>query len=360
MMTPVGRLALVRAFPRSELLRVTQFVVIPALIGPLIGPLAGGLIVHWMPWRFIFFLNLPIGLAGLWLMRRYMPDFRHADAPPLDRTGFILFGAGIGLLSYVLEIFGEHRLSAPAMGGLALLAILLLAGYGAHARHARAPMLSLNLLRVRTFRISVVGGFVTRLGMGGMPFLLPLLYQLGLGFEPWQAGLLTMPHALAAMGMKVMGRKLLTRFGHRCVLIANTVLLGGVLCFFSLVDRATPIWCILLLGFAMGFIASLQFTSMNTLVYADVDDREASQAGSIASTAQQMSLSFGIAFAAMLASWFLGGSHHAPSPETIPALHKAFLTMGMVTMVSALTFRGLHATDGNNVSNRVVRVVEAH
>jgi MFS family permease len=169
-----------------------------------------------------------------------------------------------------------------------------------------------------------------------------------------------MPHALAAMGMKVIGRKLLAQFGHRCVLIANTVLLGGAICMFSFVTRATPIWVILTLGFFMGFIASLQFTSMNTLVYADVEDRDASQAGSIASTAQQMSLSFGIAFAALLASWYLGHSTAVIAEHAIPALHKAFLTMGIVTVASALTFRTLHSSDGNNVSNRVVRVVEAH
>jgi MFS family permease len=260
----------------------------------------------------------------------------------------------------VLEVFGEHRLPPMAVAGLAFVSLVLLAAYSRHARQIPSPMLPLGLLRIRTFRISVIGGFLTRLGMGGMPFLLPLLYQLGLGFPAWQAGLLTMPHAIAAMGMKVIGRKLLTRFGHRCVLIANTVLLGGAICLFTLVDRQTPIWCILLLSFGVGFIASLQFTSMNTLVYADVDDLDASHAGSIASTSQQMSLSFGIAFAALLATWFLGHPAAAMSEQTIPALHKAFIVMGLMTMVSALTFRTLHSTDGNNVSNRVVRVVEAH
>ena len=127
------------------------------------------------------------------------------DAPPLDKRGSLLFGAGVGLLSYVLEVFGEHRLSNLAATALALVALLLLAGYWWHARRTPDPMLSLALLKIRTFRVSLIGGFVTRLGMGGMPFLLPLFYQLGLGFPPWQAGLFTMPHALAAMGMKVIG-----------------------------------------------------------------------------------------------------------------------------------------------------------
>jgi MFS family permease len=241
-----------------------------------------------------------------------------------------------------------------------MLSMALLMAYGWHARNAAAPMLSLRLLRIRTFRVAVLGGFVTRLGLGGMPFLLPLLYQLGLGFPAWKAGLFTVPQAIAAMGMKVAGRKLLTRFGHRCILISNTVLLGVVIGLFSLVGPETPVWCILLLGFSMGFIASLQFTSMNTLVYADVEDRDASQAGSIASTCQQMSLSFGVACGALLAAWYLGHVDQTIPAQTIPALHKAFLTMAGITIVSSLTFRTLKPADGNNVSNRVVRVVEAH
>jgi EmrB/QacA subfamily drug resistance transporter len=359
MMTPVGRLALVRSFPRSELLAVTQYVVIPALIGPLIGPFTGGLIVHWFSWRMIFLVNLPFGLFGLWMVRRYMPDYRDDHSPPLDLSGFVLFGAGVGLLSYVLEVFGEHRLSAGPVLGLTVISVALLAAYGWHARHAAAPVLRLALLRIRTFRVAVLGGFATRLGLGGMPFLLPLLYQLGLGFSPWQAGLFMTPQAIAAMGMKVIGRRLLTRFGHRCVLIANTVLLGVALSAFAFVGPAMPVWCILPMSFVLGFLSSLQFTSMNTLVYADVDDREASQAGSIASTAQQMSLSFGVAFGALLAAWYLGGVDQSIAAQTIPALHKAFLTMGALTVLSSLTFWTLRSSDGNNVSNRAVRVVEA-
>jgi EmrB/QacA subfamily drug resistance transporter len=360
LMTPVGRIALVRSFPRSELMRVMQFVVIPALIAPLVGPFVGGLIVYWLPWRTIFLVNLPFGLIGLWLVRRYMPDFRDAAVAPMDRLGFFLFGGGIGLLSYVLEVFGEHRLSMGPIIALALVSIALLAAYGWHARRAAAPLLALALLKVRTFRVAVLGGFVTRLGLGGMPFLLPLLYQLGLGFPAWKAGLFTMPQALAAMGMKVIGRKLLTRFGHRGVLVANTALLGGAIMLFSLVDRDTPVWCILPLSFLLGFIASLQFTSMNTLVYADVEDRHASQASSMASTAQQMSLSFGVAFGALLAAWYLGHVDQSNATQTIPALHKAFITMGSLTILSSLTFWTLRSSDGNNVSNRAVRVVEAH
>ena len=354
MMTPVGRLALVRAFPRSEMLRAMNYVVIPALMGPLLGPFTGGLIVHWFSWRVIFFVNIPLALLGFWMIRRYMPDFREETAP-MDRTGFVLFGAGIALLSYVLEVFGEHSMAPGPIAFLLALALLLLAAYGWHAQRDDAPLLELSLFRVRTFRLSVVGGFVTRLGVGGMPFLLPLLYQIGLGYPAWQAGLLTMPQAVAAMGMKIISRPVLRHLGHRHVLIANTVLLGGTIMVFTQIGPGTPWTAILLLSFTQGFFSSLQFTSMNSLVYADISDRDASKAGSIASTAQQLSLSFGVAFGSLLAGLFLGHVNQTDPGQAIPALHKAFFTLGSITILSSITFWGLHANDGNNVSNRRTR-----
>lgn len=352
MMTPVGRLALVRAFPRSEMLRTMNYVVIPALLGPLLGPFVGGLIVHWMPWRVIFFVNLPLALGGLWMIKRYMPDFRDEHVAPLDRTGFVLFGVGVALLSYVLEVFGEHTMPAHEIAFMLVLSLSLLAAYGWHATRDEAPVLDLSLFGVRTFRLSVAGGFATRLGIGGMPFLLPLLYQIGLGFAPWQAGLLVMPQALAAMGMKLISRPILARFGHRTTLLTNTVLLGLTIMVFTQVGPGTPWWAIIALSFLQGFFSSLQFTSMNSLVYADVHDRKASRASSIASTAQQLSLSFGVAFGSLLAAWFLGAVDQHDAARAIPALHKAFFALGAVTIVSSVTFWGLHPNDGDNVSNR--------
>ncbi len=350
MMMPVGRIALVRSFPRSEMLRITTYVIIPALIGPLIGPSLGGAIIHFFSWRIIFLLNVPFALAGLWLAHRHMPDYRDEAAPPLDRAGFVLFGLGVALLSYVLEVFGEHRLPPVVLGGMTLASVLLLLSYHRHSRKVAAPLLALGLLRIRTFRVSVLGGFITRLGVGGMPFLLPLLYQIGLGFPPWQAGLLTIPLALAAIGMKVISRPLLARFGHRQVLIVNTVLLGITIMVFTRIGQGASIWTIVPLSFMQGFFSSLQFTSMNTLIFADVDDKDASKASSISSTGQQMSASFGVACASMLTAWFLSGLDQTDPAVTVPALHRAFWTMGILTVLSSATFWGLTSTDGDNVS----------
>ncbi len=352
MMTPVGRLALVRTFPKSEMLAAMNFVVIPALIGPLLGPFTGGVIVHVLPWRAIFFLNLPIGLLGLWLIKRHMPDYRDDAVAPLDRWGFLLFGSGIALLSYVLEIFGEHRLPAGPILGLLAVAVALLGAYAWRGRRIANPVMRLELLGIRTFNIAVLGGIITRFGVGGMPFLLPLLYQIGMGFPAWQAGLLTMPQAVAAIAMKVMSKSILERFGHRQVLISNTVLFGVTMGVFSFIGPGVPVWCILLLSFTQGFFSALQFTSMNTLVYADISDRDASMANSIASTAQMMALSFGVAFASLTTAWFIGGIPQSDHTHFVTALHRSFLALGTVTALSSLMFWRLHPNDGNNVSNR--------
>src|SRR5271156_2552138 len=185
MMGPVRRLTLVRTFAKSDLVRAMSFVSIPSLIAPMLGPSAGGLIVGYLHWRFIFFVNIPIGLVGLYLMYRHVPDYReHTD--PLDVTGLILFGSGVALLSYVLEVFGEHTLNALEVLGLLGLSVVPPAGFGFHATRTAHPLLRLALFRIRTFRASVAGSFFTRLGIGGIPFLFPLLYQVGLGFTPIQ------------------------------------------------------------------------------------------------------------------------------------------------------------------------------
>jgi EmrB/QacA subfamily drug resistance transporter len=350
MMVPVGRLAVVRTFSKPELLAAMNFIIIPALIGPLLGPTVGGLIVHWLSWREIFFVNLPIGLVAQWLIHRHMPDYR-ADAPrPLDIAGLALFGAGTALLSWLLEVFGEHHLAPTSAAVLLLLSLGLLAAYGLHARHAAHPLLNLALLRVRTFRVSVVGGFVTRLGLGGLPFLVPLLFQLGLALPAWESGLLMMPMAAAAIGMKLIAPRILARHGYRKVLIFNTLMIGVTLALYSLVGPATPLAFIVLLGLGQGFFNSLQFTAMNSMAYADIDTADSSMASTIASSLQQLSMSFGLACGSLVAAWFLGDLPQSNPHAVSSALHHAFLTLGVLTMLSSLSFRRLRPDDGESVS----------
>ncbi len=349
MMVPVGRLTLVRTFAKSELLRAMSFVSIPALVAPMLGPITGGLIVGYFHWRVIFFLNIPIGLAGLVLVYLHLPDYREENLHPLDIVGLILFGSGIALLSYVLEIFGEHALSAIEMSGLVALSAMLLAGYALHARTLKFPLLDLDLFRVRTFRASVSGSFFTRLGIGGVPFLLPLLYQVGLGFTPIQSGLLLMPQAIAAMSMKTIMPQLLKRVGYRGVLISNTLILGALLMVFATIAVGTPVWMIVLEAFLYGCFTSLQYTSMNTLVYADIAPERTSAASSIASTMQQMSISFGVAAAGLATAIFVPSTGASPA-EMALGIHRALIGLGILTIASTIVFRGLKAGDGDGVS----------
>jgi EmrB/QacA subfamily drug resistance transporter len=354
MMVPVGRLTLVRTFARSELIAAMSFVAIPALVGPMLGPIAGGLIVGYLHWRAIFFVNIPIGLAGLLMVYLHLPDYRQTHARPLDVVGLILFGSGVALLSYVLEIFGEHTLSVREILGLLAISLVLIAGYGLHATRTRYPLLQLGLFRIRTFSAAVSGSFFTRIGIGGVPFLLPLLYQIGLGLTPIQSGLLIMPQALAAMSTKFLMRRVLTRVGYRSVLISNTVMLGLLLLLFSTIGLHTPIWLIALQAFCYGGFTSLQYTSMNTLVYADISDEQTSNASSIASTAQQMSLSFGVATAGLATAFFIPDRVRSNPDELIRGIHEAFLVLGGFTILSVAVFRKLKGGDGGNVSQHKV------
>ncbi len=357
MMMPVGRLTVIRTFPKGELLRAMNFVIIPALIGPLLGPTVGGLIVHWLSWRVIFFVNVPVGLVAQWLIHRHMPDYRGESSRPLDVVGLVLFGAGAALLSWLLEVFGEHHLDVTSAGILLMLSLSLLAAYVVHAGRTEYPLLRLALFRVRTFRVSVVGGFITRLGIGGLPFLLPLLYQLGLGLPAWESGLLMMPAAAAAMFMKMMSVRILGRFGYRRVLVLNTLMIGVTIGVFSLVGKGTPLPLIVLLSLTQGFFNSLQFSSMNSMAYADVEGSDSSMASTIASSMQQMSMSFGLACGSLVTAWFLGGLPQSDQAAVARALHHAFLTMGALTLLSSLSFWTLQPNDGETVSRGALQAV---
>jgi len=360
MMVPVGRLTLVRTFARSELVRAMSFVAIPGLIGPLLGPLAGGLIVAYLHWRLIFFVNIPIGVVGLYLVYRHLPDYRIERKIPLDFVGLVLFGSGIALLSYILEIFGEHALSPGEIAGLFSISAALLLAYWRHAISIRHPLLRLRLFAIRTFRAAVTGGFVTRLGAGGLPFLLPLLYQVGLGYSPVQSGLLFMPQPFAAMSLKFTMPAILTRFGYRRVLLVNTIMIGILIVLFATIGPSTPPWLICIQAFCFGYFSSLQFTSMNTLVYADLTPADTSMGSSIASTLQQMSLSFGVATAGLATAVFVPDRFHSSPGELIVGIHRALVFLGILTIFSAAVFRVLKADDGANVSRQRREVAVGH
>jgi len=353
-MVPVGRLTLVRTFRKNELIQAMSFVAIPALIGPLLGPLAGGFIVGLLNWRMIFFVNIPIGLLGLILVYRNLPDYRAAKVDKLDVLGLILFGSGVALLSYVLEVFGEHSLGTAEILGMFTLSLALIAGYGIHAGQTARPILRVTLLRVRTFRTSITGNLISRLGMGGMPFLLPLLFQVGLGYSPLQSGLLIVPQSLAAIWLKTKVSHILNRFGYRLTLLTNTLLIGALMALFATIREGTPVWLILVQMAVYGFFSSLQYTCMNTLVYADIEEPDMSMASTIASTAQQLALSFGVAAASLVTNFFLPETASSAAREMMHGIHEAFVALGLFTALSAFVFRALKNGDGDNISQHGV------
>jgi MFS family permease len=346
-MLPVGRLTMVRSFAKSELIRAMSFVSIPGLIGPMLGPLLGGIIIHYFHWSVIFFVNIPIGLVGLSLVYRHLPNYRAAKNYPLDIVGLVLFGSGISLLSYVLEVFGEHTLSGREITGLLVIACALLGAYGLHSQRMLHPLLRLGLLRIRTFRVAISGNLCSRIGIGGLPFLLPLLYQVGLGYS----GLLIMPQAVAAMGSKLILRQILQRFGYRRVLISNTLMLGLMLVLFSTIGVGTPAWLIALLALIYGFFTSTQYTSMNTLAYADVSGEQASGASTIASTVQQLAVSFGVAAASLTAALFIPDQSTAAAAGMIHGVHLALRILAALTILPSVVFAELRGDDGDAVSS---------
>lgn len=353
LMVPVGRLTLVRTIEKSELVRAMSFVAIPTLVGPMLGPVVGGFLVVAFNWRCIFFVNLPIGLLGILLVHRFLPNYQGDSSKRLDLLGLILFGSGIALFSYVLEVFGETGLQLSTVLGLLGLSVILLFAYWLHANREKEPLLDLQLFKIRSFGISTWGNLLTRIGAGGLPFLLPLLYQVGMGYQPLQAGWLMVPQSLAAISFKMTMPPLLRRFGYRRVLLSNTLAIGGSIALYSLIGPGSSVLLIVTISAIFGYCSSLQFTSMNTLVYADIKEESTGMASTILSSVQQLAISFGVAGASLLTALFIPDRFHASPGELLRGLHLAFLILGALTVLSALLFRQLKPGDGDAMSMHV-------
>ena len=347
-MLPVARLVLLRAFPRSELVRVTNYATIPALVGPALGPVIGGFITTYMSWRWVFYVNVPFGLLGLLVTRKYVSHAHNPQAGPLDITGFVLFGLGLGGLSFGFEAIGESFISPFKQVVLLGCAGTLLALYALHARRCSSPLLNVLLLRVRTFRVTLLGSLISRLGIGGVSFLLPLMFQLGLGLSPVHAGALIVPVSLAMIVMKLFVKVVLRELGFRKTLIGNTFVLGIFIALFGTVGLHTSPWLIAALAFTYGLAASLHFSCVNALAYADISTQHMADATSIASTVQQLSMSFGVGISAlclMLMVHQVGGDANTPAPY-----HATFACIGLITALSSTIFSLLAPTDGAETS----------
>ena len=334
---PVGRYVLVRTIDKREYIPAMSTVATFGLLGSVLGPLMGGLLVEFTSWRLIFLINVPVGIAGLWMNQRDMPDYRLEQSRRFDVGGFLLFAAASALLLVASEQAGAEVHHWALIAGSTALAVVMGALYVWHSRRTEYPVADLTLLRVRSLSVALVGNLFTRLGIGGMFLLLVLFLQVGCGWSPTMAGLMMVPQALGSISSKWVVNRLLLRLGYRRLLIGNTTAVAVMLAAFALVDGDTPTWLIGVLVYVYGCFTGLQYTTMNTLAYTDVDVRHASMASSMASTTQYLSISFGIAFASLLMEVFVGREVHA-AHAYVAAFHITVLVLAAVTAMAATIF----------------------
>jgi EmrB/QacA subfamily drug resistance transporter len=344
MMMPVARLALLRAYPRSELLPVLNFVTMPGLVGPILGPVLGGVFVTWASWHWIFLINIPIGVAGLFYARKYMPDFT-TPRRSFDMGGFFLFGLSLVLFSSGMELFGEKIVATWMALSVILGGILLFLLYIRHARRHPTPLISLGLFNTRTFSVGIAGNIASRLGTGCVPFLMPLMLQVGFGYPALIAGCMMAPTAMGSILAKSTVTQVLRWFGYRKTLVGVTVFIGLMIAQFSLQSAALPVWMLILPLFVLGMAMSTQFTSMNTITLADLTDENASSGNSVLAVTQQLSISLGVAVSAAVLRFYEGFD----SANTVEQFHYTFITMGALTVVSAMVFMLLKPKDGRNL-----------
>ena len=350
MMTPVARLILVRSVDRRELINAMVWVTLPALIGPLIGPALGGFITTYISWHWIFLINIPIGLAGIALATIFIEDVRAESPDPFDPVGAVLAGLGIGGLAFGGSLLGLNFLPTAAVIALILLGAIAAYAYVVHARRTPAPVLDLSLLAIPTMRAAVVGGFIYRSGIGAMPFLLPLLLQLGFNLTPFESGLITLSNVVGAMGMKTVVPIILRRFGFRRVLVVNALISATLVATCATFTPGVSFAWIVGVLIVGGFFRSLEFTSLNTIAYADVDNRRMSRATSLVAVAQQVSISVGIAIGAQAVDLTLW----ARGRDTIMAVdfQPAYLAIAVIAGSASLIFARMPAEAGAELARR--------
>lgn len=342
-MMPISRLTLMRAYRRDDFVQAFNFISIPGLIGPILGPILGGWLVTYATWHWVFLINLPIGLVGFVYGYRIMPDFR-APRGRFDGLGFADIGLGLLAMTAGLELAGGH--ASSTLGAVVLVAagFAFLAGYVRHARRAPYPLIGLGVFKTRTFAVGIAGNVVARLGIGSIPFLVPLLLQVGLGYPADVAGLLLLPSALGSLLTKTFVLKVLYRVGYRRTLLFLTLSIGVVFALLSLQRPGWPLIVLVVPLFIQGMLMSAQFTAMNTITLGDLPPEHASDGNSLLSVTQNLSISFGVAISTAVLRVF-----SASSGGPLPALRATFIAVGIITALAALVFILLRPHDGDNL-----------
>jgi len=340
LLMPVGRLAVLRGVPRSQFLQALSFVTIPGLIGPLLGPTLGGWMVQYASWHWIFLINLPVAVVGCIATLVYMPDGRASRPGRFDLVGYLWLAVGMVAVSLALDGMAGAGLPQVTLALLSILGLGCLAAYWLHALRRPEPLFSPALFSVQSLRVGLLGNLFARIGSSCMPYLIPLLLQIGLGYTPLHAGMMLLPAALAGMGMKPIAARLISRLGYRRVLLGNTVAVGLAMMSFALVGPEQPLWIRVLQFAVFGAVNSMQFTAMNTVTLKDMAGPLASSGNSLLSMVQMLAMGMGVACAAAVLAGYNGyfAASASGAVDTLSAFHATFATMGLVTMVSALIF----------------------
>lgn len=351
-MMPVGRLVLWRTFSKHDLVKINNYIVIPSLIGPAIGPVVGGVILTYMSWPWIFYINIPFGLFGLYLTMQYFNNSKNENTPPFDAIGFFLFSFALVGLSFGFECIDSNILSTTTELTIVLLSLMSLVLCIINSKKRTYPFLDFNLFKIRTFKVTTFGSLCSRFGVGGIPFLLPLFFQSGFNFSPLLSGMLILPLAVGMILMKLFVVMLLKLFGFKKILIVNTILLGLSIIGFCFIRIHTPYSLIVFMIFIHGMLVSLHFSCINILCYVDIDNIMMSKATSIASSIQQLSMGAGVALSALVLQFFIYNTNFNLS---ISAFQKSFLVIGLITLISSVIFCKLHRSDGHIASAHNVR-----
>ncbi|MBB1149801.1 multidrug transporter subunit MdtD [Myroides sp. NP-2] len=348
MMVPVARLTLLYAYPKDQLLKIINFITIPALIGPMLGPTAGGFLVEKLSWHWIFLINLPVGIIAILMARRIIPNFTN-KVERFDLIGWILFSGGLTMLTLVIERWNSPRLGPIQLIVLFVLALLLIVAYIWYAKKCTHPLIKLDLFKIKTLNIGLIGNLVTRFGIGGMPLMIPLLLQLGFGYSAFYAGLMMIPQALSNLISRNFVVPIVKRFGYKKTLVFNTIATGILISLFFFVNEHTPFFIIILLMICNGAFNAVQFTSMNTISLADLDHTTSSDANSLLSVTQQLAISLGISISAMFLQLFRNSALDTPEHPTA-VFNYTFLVMGALTILSSVVFMKLNKNDGASLS----------
>jgi EmrB/QacA subfamily drug resistance transporter len=350
MMTPVGRLVLLRSIDKSALVNAMAWVTVPALIGPVVGPPLGGFITTYFSWHWIFLINIPIGLLGIFMALRYIDPIRSEDPERFDLYGLILAGIGLGGIAFGLSVAGLNLLPWTIVVALIAVGSISMTLYVIHARRTASPVLDFTLMHLPTLRASIIGGFLFRLGIGALPFLLPLLMQVGFGLSPFRSGLVTFASAVGAMGMKTLAARIIRTFGFRNIMVINAVVSSVFLAACALFTASTPLLLIMIILVVGGFFRSLQFTAINTVAYAEVEPAQMSRATTLVSVNQQLAISAGVAVGAFSVETTML-LHHV-SELSAADFAPAFIVVAIISAISAYFFYQMPDDAGHEISGR--------